>query len=172
MGLPGAWKVEQEQLMAHLFIRPPTKEEVVDQFADWIARLFRVEVTIILDDLSGSRHTVQIAHPDKSKCEQWRKHERCYCIVVLFAVRQFRYEYPRGQYSNAGLHLLSVRQQRMDAVDAPKQRREQLVEGREAFLSNGRLEHEHYFQLINTRKILARYFTCSERWGHRVYSER
>jgi len=55
--------------MAHMFIYPPTKEEVVDQFADWIARLFRVEVTIILDDLSGSRHTVQIAHPDKSKCE-------------------------------------------------------------------------------------------------------
>ena len=51
--------------MAYPYIAPPTKEEIVRQFAEWIARLFRVQVTITLDSLTGSKHTVEIAHPDK-----------------------------------------------------------------------------------------------------------
>jgi hypothetical protein len=51
--------------MAHIYIQPPTKEEMVYQFADWFARLFRVKVTVTIDNLCGSSHTVEIAHPDK-----------------------------------------------------------------------------------------------------------
>lgn len=57
--------VPAEGSMTRPYISPPTKEEIVYQFADWIARLFRVRVTITLDDLSGSRNTVEIEHPDK-----------------------------------------------------------------------------------------------------------
>lgn len=44
--------------MSTLYIPPPSKEEMCDQFALWISRLFRVKVTITIDNRRGSTSTV------------------------------------------------------------------------------------------------------------------
>jgi len=51
--------------MAVPFIAKPELVEIVDTFADWISRLFRVNVIITVDNLNGIEHTVEIGHPDK-----------------------------------------------------------------------------------------------------------
>ena len=51
--------------MAYPYIAQPSKTEMAETFARWISGLFRIQVTIILDDLAGNHHTIVIAHPDK-----------------------------------------------------------------------------------------------------------
>jgi len=53
--------------MAKLYIQPPSLQEIINQIADWIARIYRVQVTITVDTLCGSRHTIEVAHPDIEK---------------------------------------------------------------------------------------------------------
>lgn len=51
--------------MSYPYIQPPSSTEMIEVFARWISGLFRVKVVIIIDDLSGNHHTVEIAHPDR-----------------------------------------------------------------------------------------------------------
>ena len=52
--------------MARAYIPPPSKEALVLQFAEWIAHLFRVDVTITISDKVGAMFTVNIDNPDKA----------------------------------------------------------------------------------------------------------
>ena len=53
--------------MSKPYIQPPSRDEMIYTFAQWISGLFRVRITITVDDLSGDHHTVEIAHPDSGK---------------------------------------------------------------------------------------------------------
>jgi len=49
--------------MSKPYIPPPDVSEVVHQLAKWIALLFRVGVTISIDDGNGNKFTVTAGKP-------------------------------------------------------------------------------------------------------------